>query len=101
MNKKDTDNKLNTVRVKLVKEAPLLAEFPIDSPEAAVRLVAETLDGYDREVLAVVNLNSHLKPLNMNVVSIGQAEHAIVDPANILKSSILSNATKAILIQPS
>lgn len=98
MNKKDTDNKLNTVRVKLVKEAPLLAEFPIDSPEAAVRLVAETLDGYDREVLAVVNLNSHLKPLNMNVVSIGQAEHAIVDPANILKSSILSNATKAILI---
>lgn len=89
--------KLDQVGIRMVKEPPLYSAEPVNSPQAAVRLMSETLKGYDREVLAVVNLRNDLKPINMNIVSIGTLNQSLAHPREILKSIILSNAGSVML----
>ena len=61
--------KLDQVGIRMVKEPPLYSSEPVNSPEAAVRIIADTLRNYDREVFCVVNLRNDLKPINVNVQS--------------------------------
>lgn len=89
--------KLDQVGIRMVKEPPLYSAEPVNSPQAAVRLMSETLKGYDREVLTVVNLRNDLKPINMNIVSIGTLNQSLAHPREILKSIILSNAGSVML----
>lgn len=89
--------KLDQVGIRMVKEPPLYSSEPVNSPGAAVRLMSETLKGYDREVLAVVNLRNDLRPINMNVVSIGTLNQSLAHPREILKSIVLSNAGSVML----
>ena len=53
--------KLDVVRVKLVKEAPLYSELPLQNPYEAAATIGELLCEMDREVVCVVNLQSDLK----------------------------------------
>lgn len=90
--------KLDVVRVKLVKEAPLYSELPLQNPYEAAATIGELLCDMDREVVCVVNLQSDLKPINVTFASIGSLNEALVHPREILKSSILSNAASIMLI---
>jgi len=81
----------------MVREKPLYSTEPIDSPEKAVKLLADAIRDYDREVVCVINLNSALQPINLNICSMGAIDRAIVSPREVLKSSILSNATSVML----
>ena len=56
------------------------------------------LKDYDREVVAIVNLQTDGKPINMNVVSMGALDQSIAHPREILKSTILSNASAIMLV---
>ncbi len=40
--------KLDRVGIRMVKEPPLYSSEPVNTPDAAVRLMAETLRQYDR-----------------------------------------------------
>lgn len=42
--------KLEQVGIRMVKEPPLYSTEPITSPQDAVRIIAETLKNYDREL---------------------------------------------------
>ena len=90
--------KLNQVAIRMVDMPPLLSDIPMDNPQAAVEVMADMLKDYDREVLAIINMRSDLKPINMNIVSMGAVDQSIAHPREILKSSILSNATYTMLI---
>ena len=90
--------KLDQVGIRMVKEPPLYSSEPVNSPEAAVRIIADTLRNYDREVFCVVNLRNDLKPINVNVVSVGTLNASIAHPREILKSTILSNAAAVMLL---
>lgn len=90
--------KLDRVSVRLVKEPPLLLEEPLNSPEKAVDAVAEEIKFYDREVVAVINVQQDNRPINMTIVSIGQLESAVTSPRDLLKSAILSNAAGIIML---
>lgn len=90
--------KLDVVRVKLVKEAPLYSELPLQNPYEAAATIGELLCEMDREVVCVVNLQSDLKPINVTFASIGALNEALVHPREILKASILSNAASIMLI---
>jgi DNA repair protein RadC len=90
--------KLDVVRVKLVKEAPLYSELPLQTPYEAAATIGELLCDMDREVVCVVNLQSDLKPINVTFASVGSLNEALVHPREILKSSILSNAASIMLI---
>ena len=95
---KPTRYKLKEVCVRLAEGHPLYSDWPIDSPGEAIKVMRRELSRYDREVLCVVNLNTRLKPINFNVVSVGELNQSIASIPNILKSGILSNAGSFLLL---
>ena len=98
MKNKEVQESLRQVGIRLIEEPPLLSPEPMSSPEAAVRVLGEWLSEMDRELFCVVNLNSNLTPINMNVVSMGALNVAYVHPRDAMKSAILSNAAYMMLI---
>lgn len=82
----------------MVREKPLYSSEPIDSPEKAVKLLADAIRDYDREVVCIINFNSAMQPINLNICSMGAIDRAIVSPREVLKSSILSNASSVMLL---
>ena len=91
-------DRLKQVAIRLVEQPPLYSETPMDGPEAAVRVMHDLLADMDREVFCIVNLQSDLRPINMNIVSVGALDHTIAHPREIFKSAILSNASRMLLI---
>ncbi len=89
---------LKRVAVRLVEEPPLLVEEPLDSPEKVVDAVAKEIRLYDREVVAIINMQQDSRPINMTIASIGQLESAMTSPRDILKSTILSNAAGIVML---
>ena len=90
--------KLDVVSIRLVKDAPLCSEHPIRTPQDAVGLVGEQLCEMDKEVMCVINLRSDGIPLNCSIVSIGTVNESLAHPREILKTSILSNATSMLIV---
>lgn len=89
---------LDVVSVRLVKDAPLYSERPFTNPYEAVAVLGDTMCEFDREVVCVVNLRADLKPINVNFVSIGALNEAMLHPREVLKASILSNAASILLV---
>ena len=90
--------RLNQVAIRLVKMPPLLSDVPLTSPDATVKVMSDMLKDYDREILAVVNMQTDGRPINMNVVSMGALDQSIAHPREMLKSTILSNAAAIMLV---
>ncbi|MDD5900750.1 MAG: JAB domain-containing protein [Lachnospiraceae bacterium] len=89
---------LDRVAIRMVKESPLYSDVNLNSPQAVVKLMADTLKDMDREVFAVVNLRTDLKPINVNFVSVGAMNEAMVHPREVLKSIVLSNSLGVMLV---
>lgn len=90
--------KLDQVAIRMVKERPLLSDTPIHNASDAVRVMHELLKDLDREVVAVVNFQTDMRPINMNIISMGAVNASMAHPREILKSIILSNAAAVMLI---
>lgn len=90
--------KLEVVSVRLVKEAPILSEYPIQSPQDAIHLIGNQLYEMDREVVCIINLKTDGTPINCHFASIGSLNESIVKPREMFKTSILSNAANMILV---
>ncbi len=89
---------LEQVAIRMVKEPPLYSDHPINGPEAVVKLMADTLSEYDREVFAIINLRPDLKPINVNIVSMGALDQSLVHPREAIKSMVLSNAASVMMV---
>lgn len=98
MNTEKMQYKLKEVRVKLAEGTALYSTRPMDSPQNAIRCMADMLSELDREYLCVVNMDSALRPINYNIVSIGGINLAPVSVGNVFKTAILSNAHSLILL---
>lgn len=94
---KENDFALEVASVRLVRDAPILSEAEINSPEDAVRLVGEQLCGMDREVVCVINLKADNTPINCHFASVGALNYSMAHPRELLKAGILSNAAGMIL----
>lgn len=90
--------KLDVVSVRLVKDAPLLSDHKITSPEDAVDVTGELMCDLDREVVCIINLKADGTPINCHFASMGALDQAMVKPREMFKASILSNAAKMILL---
>ena len=88
---------LKQVRIQLKEATPIYSTSRIQSPEDAARVMADALAMMDREYCCVVNLDNRNRPINYNVVSIGDVNSAIVPIQNVFKSAILSNAAGIML----
>lgn len=91
-------NELKNVAVRLVEQPSFLSDEKISGPEDAVRILGKELKDYDREVLCVVNLNTKNRPINASVVSMGIVDGALAHPREIMKTAILSNAARILLL---
>ncbi len=89
---------IDTVSVRLIKDAPILSEHKIKSPKDVVAVLGEILCEMDREVVCVINLKSDGTPINCHFASIGSLNSAIAAPRELFKASILSNASSMILV---
>lgn len=85
------------VRLKLSEAQPLYSTEKISTPDKAVETMAQALAQLDREYCCVVNLDGANRPINFNIVSIGDVSQAQVPIQNVFKSAILSNAAKILL----
>lgn len=89
---------LKKVAVRLVNDGSLLSGAEIKSPEMAVEIMGDYLRQMDREVVMVLNMTAKCNPINCSVVSIGTINQSIASPKDILKSAILSNAAKVLVM---
>lgn len=92
MANKTKEYKLDVVKVKLVKEAPLYADKKISCSDDVIEFMQEELKGFDREAFCILNLKTDGSVINMNIVSIGTLNASLVEPREIFKCCILSNA---------
>lgn len=90
--------KLEVVSIRLVKDAPILSEHKIKSPEDAIKVVGDLLCELDREVLCIINLKTDGTPINCNIASVGILNQSLAHPRELFKSSILSNAASMIMV---
>lgn len=91
-------HELKRVAIRLVPKPPMYSDQPVRSPEDVVRVLGKELEGYDREVACVVNLQSDSTPINMNIISMGTLNMAPVSAREVFKSAILSNAAGILLL---
>lgn len=95
---KKKENELKVVNIRLVKEPSLYSADPIKSPQDVMKVIANELATYDREVFLILNLKVNGQVINMNVCSVGTLNSSLVSPREVFKSSILSNAAAFIAI---
>lgn len=91
-------DKLEQVAIRMVEQPPLYSKEPMNNPDTAIRVMNEFLSQMDRELFCIVNLLADLTPINMNIVSVGSLNEALINPREIFKSAILSNAHSMMLI---
>lgn len=98
MEEKQYELKQVSVRLKLCEETPLYSTEQIDSPRRAIEVMKDMMRQLDREYVCIVNLDNGNRPINFNIVSIGSINASIVAMRELLKSSILSNASSLIMM---
>lgn len=90
--------KLEVVSVRLVRDAPLMSGHPVHSPEDAVQLIGEQICDLDREVVCILNMKADGTPINCTFASMGALDRSIAHPREMLKATILSNASSIMLL---
>ena len=80
------------VRLMLAEAEPLYSTERLTTPDRAVEVMSDALAQMDREYCCVVNLDAANRPINFNVVSIGDVSRTQIPVQNVFKSAILSNA---------
>ena len=98
LEEKEQPFKLDRVSIRLVKDAPLYSDKPMNSPALVVEALGKELCEMDREVMYVINIKTNGAPINCSLVSIGTLNSSLVEPRELFKSSILSNAAGIILL---
>ena len=95
--KKIPAKRVDIVSLKVVKESSVLYETrKITNPYDAYKLVKSFLIDSGREKFIVAYLDTKNQPVNIQVVSIGSLNSAIVHPREVFKIAVLSNASNII-----
>lgn len=90
--------RVDIVRIQMVKESSILYDARrITSHEKSYKLFKDFLVDLDREQFMVACLNIKNEPTNITTVSVGNISSSFASPRDVLKTAILSNASKIIL----
>lgn len=98
LEEKEQPFKLERVSIRLVKDAPLYSDKPMNNPALVVEALGKELCEMDREVMCVINMKTNSVPINCSIVSMGTLNASLVSPRELFKSSILSNAASIVLV---
>ena len=95
---KEQPFQLERVSIRLVKDAPLYSDKPLNTPAQVVEALGKELCEMDREVMYVINMKTNSVPINISLVSMGTINASLVSPRELFKSSILSNAACILIL---
>jgi DNA repair protein RadC len=98
LGRRPNDEKIEVVNIRMVKEPSIYSTEKIRTPDDVLRVIANELATYDREVFAVLNLKTNGQPINLNICSVGTLDSSVVSPREVFKSCILSNSAAFIAI---
>ena len=88
---------LDVVAVKLDPMFKLYSEDRIHTPGDVARLAYQAIGTLDREAIAVFNIRTDGRPLSCHIAGIGTVDSCIAHPRELLKATLLTNATSIIL----
>lgn len=93
-------NYVPLVRLHAVKERflPYGVEGNINTPEKVVKMVSRLLKGADREHALAISVDAKSKPVGIEIVAVGSLNVAYIEPRELFKHAILSNASGIILV---
>ena len=93
-------NYVPLVRLHAVKERflPYGVEGNINTPEKVVKMVSRLLKDADREHALAISVDSKSKPVGIEIVAVGSLNVAYIEPRELFKHAILSNASGIILV---
>lgn len=98
-NKMQTECFVPLIKMSMIKEKELPYEGKeVNTPERTVKLAREILGGADREYLIVLSVDNACKPVAVEIVAVGTLCSVQVEPREVFKHAILSNAAGIILI---
>ena len=89
---------LKEMVLRLAEGRSLYSDQAISNADATVDVMRKELMQQEREVLCVVNLNAKMKPINFNIVSVGNLTQTVADIPFITKSAICSGEASTILL---
>lgn len=90
----EKNKKVSVVKLQMVSEKEFLyGALEIHSADDVMRIAKPVFENADREMMAVLCLNTKLNPIALEVVSIGGISSTFVDVRNMFKSAILSNSS--------
>lgn len=86
-------------RIELVRETSIEMDKYVNLTNAdiAARIIHTLTKNSDREMLIVITLDSKLKVIGANVVSIGALDNSVAHPREMMKMAILQNASAIII----
>ena len=92
-------NSFKQVSIRLNDELPLMSDKSLNDPVSIINeLASQIFTKLDKEEICVVNFNADMKPINFYIASTGTLKETLIHPREMLKSSILSNADKVIIL---
>lgn len=89
---------LEFVNVRLNHDRTLYTDTRIDSPDAAVKVLREEMQYYDREHVIALFMDSANQVLNASICHIGAINKSVAETASILKPALLLNASNFIIL---
>jgi len=91
-------NELKVVNVRLVKEPSLYSTDKIQSPEDAVKVIADELKTYPKECFSVLCLKTNGQPICWNIASVGTIDAAVASPRDVILTALLANAGSILIL---
>ena len=88
---------MDVVSVKLNPEFKLFSNEPMDSPRDVAKVACALLQDNDRESIIVFNLHSDGKPATCHIAGVGTIDSCMAHPRELLKSTLLSNASSMVI----
>ena len=91
-------NELKVVNFRLIKEPSLYGSEKIESPEDAVRVIADELKTYPKECFSVLCLKTNGQPICFNIASLGTIDSAIASPRDVILTALLAHASSILIL---
>ena len=91
--------RVSIVRMQMVKEGSFIyrpREFK--NPNDVVEMMHHYFDTSDREIVGVLSLDGHSRPIAFEIIAIGTVNSCMLCPRDIFKHALLSNAVNLILL---
>ena len=98
MSKKKSEQGLQIVNLKLVKDGKIGTKKIVDTPEKAVKAIAKKISTLDKEELWAIYLDTGCHILACSRITQGTVNGAYVYPREFYKAAILLNSTGVIAI---